>query len=86
MNQLTLRGMDSQLETRLQALAREKNISLNKAALLLMRQGAGLDLEYPANTVGNSLDALIGSWTAEDEQAFEETQSIFETIDEDLWS
>lgn len=86
MNQLTLRGLDPQLETRLRALAREKNISLNKAALLLMRQGAGLCADNPANTVGDSLDHLIGSWTDEDTRAFETTQTIFEAIDEDFWS
>ena len=84
MNQLTLRGLDEALETKLKTLARERRISLNKAALLLMREGAGLT-EPNANIVGDSLDPIIGSWTEEDEQAFLETQAIFQTIDEDLW-
>ena len=80
MNQLTLRGLDEALESKLKTLARERNISLNKAALLLMREGAGLE-KSNANVVGDSLDHVIGSWTEEDEQAFLTTQTIFQTID-----
>lgn len=85
MSQLTLRGLDKALESKLKTLAQEKNISLNKAALLLMREGAGLTTEHKANTVGNSLDHLIGTWTDEDEEEFQKSQTIFQTIDEDLW-
>lgn len=84
MNQLTLRGLDEALETKLKTLARERDISLNKAALLLLREGAGLT-EPDVNVVGDSLDQIIGSWTEEDEQTFLKTQTIFQTIDDDLW-
>lgn len=43
MTQLTLRGFDPELERRLRALARRNATSLNKAALQLMRRGAGLE-------------------------------------------
>ncbi len=85
MYQLTVRGMDTALENRLRTLAQEKGISLNKAALLLLREGAGLGPEHKGHIVGDSLDELIGSWSEADEQAFHETQAIFETIEEALW-
>ncbi|MEZ4629273.1 MAG: hypothetical protein R2880_00840 [Deinococcales bacterium] len=84
MQQLTLRGLDSRLADELINLSKEKNISLNKAALLLMRKGAGLTAEQH-DVVGNSLDHLIGLWNEEDEKNFLETQALFESIDEELW-
>ncbi len=86
MTQLTIRGFDEQLHARLEALARERHISLNKAALLLMRRGAGLDVEgRPQNVVGDGLDAFIGSWTREDETRFLESIETLGQIDEQLW-
>lgn len=86
MTQLTIRGFDEQLHARLEALARERHISLNKAALLLMRRGAGLDAEgRQQNVVGDGLDAFIGSWTREDETRFLESVETLEQIDEQLW-
>ena len=56
MRQLTIRGFDDRLERALCALARERGISLNRAALLLMRQGAGLGSEGgAANLIGAGL-------------------------------
>ena len=43
MRQLTIRGLDEPLLQRLQQLARQEGLSLNKAALLLLKRGAGLD-------------------------------------------
>jgi hypothetical protein len=70
MKQLTLRGIDEVLEQKIKSLALEKNISLNKAALLLIKKGAGLNAEPKTNVVGNSLNAFIGSWSEEDYDEF----------------
>ena len=40
MDQLSLRGFDKELARRIRELARREHVSLNKAALLLMRRGA----------------------------------------------
>ena len=42
MNRLTVRGFDDALSARLSQLAEREGISLSKAALRLMRKGAGL--------------------------------------------
>ena len=42
MNQLTVRGFDKGLERRLRQVARDRGVSLNRAALILLREGAGL--------------------------------------------
>ena len=86
MNQLSLRGFDKELARRIRQLARREHISLNKAALLLMRRGAGIGEETTSeSTVGDALDEFIGVWSAADEKRFLDSIAIFETVDEDLW-
>ena len=82
MQQLTVRGFDDDLSDRLRQLAHREGISLNQAALRLMRRGAGLPDGRP---IGNSLDHLAGSWTKAEAEAFNKELEVFETIDEELW-
>ena len=42
MSQITLRGLEPELEAAVRRLAVQEGISLNKAALKLIRMGAGL--------------------------------------------
>ena len=42
MNQLTVKGFDDELDAIMRRLARQEGISLNQAALKLLREGAGL--------------------------------------------
>jgi hypothetical protein len=86
MQQLSLRGFDKELERRLREVARRERLSLNKAALLLMRRGAGL-LEAPehAGTVGSTLDAFVGKWSVEQERELLDSIAACETLDESLW-
>lgn len=87
MKQLSIRGFGRELERRLKEIAREKSISLNKAALFLLRKGAGLDRRPGhADVVGDSLDHLMGCWTEEEEKKFLENVEAFEGIDDSLWS
>src|SRR5258705_13205547 len=61
MNQLSLRGFDKELARRIRELARREHVSLNKAALLLMRRGAGLvESETPSSAGGGALCRLVG--------------------------
>ena len=86
MNQLTIRGFDEELRERLEKLAHERGISLNKAALLLLRRGAGLGSPGRSpNVVGDALDEFVGSWTLEEEQRFLESIDLLEQVDESLW-
>lgn len=86
MNQLTIRGFGDDLRREIEALARERGISLNRAAVLLIRRGAGLDDDQArANVIGDSLDEFIGSWTVEDEAAFLGSIGATEQVDHELW-
>jgi hypothetical protein len=86
MNQITLRGFEPELERKLRDLARREGISLNRAALKLMRRGAGIveGGQDPA-TIGNALDDHFATWTAEEEREFGEAIASTEIIDDEMW-
>ena len=86
MNQITVRGFDDELAERIQRLAKRDGTSLNQAALKLLRKGAGLaDPSQKADTVGASLDHLIGSWSDEAAAELDAALEEFEVIDEAAW-
>ena len=78
-NQLTVRGFDDEL-------AERDGTSLNQAALKLLRKGAGLaDPAHRPDTVGSSLDHLIGSWSDDAAAELDAALEEFEVIDEAAW-
>ena len=86
MNQLTIRGFDDDLAGRIRQLARREGISLNRAVLRLLRRGAGLeDRGGSPDIVGDSLDHLIGTWTAEEAAEVNRALEDFSRIDEEMW-
>ena len=87
MNQITVRGFDDALEGSIRRLADHEGISLNKAALKLLRKGAGLaDEGEKTDKIGNSLDHFIGSWTSEQADELDAALQDFEVIDESAWA
>ena len=97
MNQLTVRGFDDELDAIMRSLARREGISLNQAALRLLRKGAGLtddnltedDLtdHRPANpnAIGDGLDDLFGAWSRDEAESFNAALKVFDTVDEAAW-
>ncbi len=87
MDQLTVRGFGDELDAAVRRLAAQEQISLNKAALRLLRRGAGLsDRADQACTVGSSLDHLIGSWSSTEADALDAALEDFGVIDESAWA
>jgi hypothetical protein len=85
-SQLTLRGLEPDLQKCLQAVAREERISLNRAAIMLLRKGAGLDEgRKPADTIGHALDEHVGTWTEQEEREFLDSIASCEAIDSSMW-
>jgi len=86
MKQLTIRGFDEDLENYLCQLAKDQNISLNKATVKLLRQAAGLDRKKQTQVViGNALDEFVGVWSNDEERQFNEAIHVFEVVDNALW-
>ena len=86
MNQLTVRGFNDELAHSIRRLAKSEGISLNQAALRLLRKGAGLT-EDPVdeNRIGSSLDDLFGTWSHSEAEAFNAALDVFERVDESAW-
>ena len=86
MNQLTIRGFDDELAHRIRQLASREGISLNRAVLKLLRQGAGLgERKGDSDTVGSSLDHLIGTWTHQEAVEMERALEDLSYIDDAMW-
>ena len=87
MNELTVRGFDDELNAIMRRLANQEGISLNQAALRLLRKGAGLtDNKGNPNAIGASLDDLFGAWSRDEAESFDAALEAFETVDEAAWS
>ena len=84
LTQLTIR-FGSDLSRRLRSLAETEGLSLNQAALRLLRRGAGLGEASGQAKVGSSLDGLAGTWTRAEERALLRELEPFGSIDETLW-
>lgn len=86
MQQLTVRGFEDELSEAIRRFAQREGVSLNQAALRLLREGAGLTTTAGADdTVGSSLDYLIGSWTPGEADEFDAALADFAVIDEAVW-
>jgi len=87
MTQLTIRNFPLELEQEIKSLAKRRGWSLNKAAVQLMKQGAGLTEETEINGIGDGLNAFWGSWTESESKAFDgRIEEAFEQVDEEMWS
>lgn len=83
MKQLTVRDIDPRLARHLRELARKERISLEQAAVRLMRRGAGLDDAPSAHVIGDRLDDLIGTWSDEEAAEFHRALADMEGVDEE---
>lgn len=86
--QLTLRCRERALEQRIRQVAKEEGISLNQAAIRLLRRGAGLEQGSAApssSRIGSRLDHLAGTWSAKQAREVETALRIFDGIDPELW-
>ena len=87
MNQLTVRGFDDELSSAMHGLAKREGISLNQAALRLLRKGAGItDSKRNPNAIGSSLDDLFGLWSRDEAESFDSALEVFGIVDESAWS
>lgn len=86
LRQLTVRGLDEDIVRELHRIAEEEDLSLNQSVRKLLRRGLGQpDDGDDGGMVGNSLDDLFGTWSAEEADEFDEAVSDFGVIDEEMW-
>jgi len=83
MPQITIRGMEPEIEKKIRKLARESGKSLNSIILDMIYKYTGYNQR--ARKPANSLRELAGGWR--ENYALEIVDSIkfFEQIDEEMW-
>lgn len=65
-------------------MATAEGLSLNQAALKMLRQGAGLP-RARRRRIGNALDRFIGTLSDEEAEEFKQAIAPVEQIDESFW-
>ncbi len=82
---MSIRGLDDQVLARLKSQAEQEGGSLNSLVLRLL-QGTGTSVQLGALKKFDDLDALAGTWSDAEAQAFERNTAAFADVDTALWN
>jgi phosphopantetheinyl transferase (holo-ACP synthase) len=81
---MSIRGLDDRTLARLKRQAEREGSSLNSLVLRLL-QGTVTDKQSGALQKFDDLDALAGTWSRKEAQAFERNTVAFSEVDAALW-
>uniref|UniRef100_E6QPZ3 Antitoxin FitA-like ribbon-helix-helix domain-containing protein n=1 Tax=mine drainage metagenome TaxID=410659 RepID=E6QPZ3_9ZZZZ len=81
---MSIRGLDDQSLARLKSLAEQEGSSLNSFVLRLL-QNTGTPVQLNTLKKFDDLNALAGTWSAQEVQAFERNTAAFAEVDAALW-
>lgn len=81
---MSIRGLDERALARLKHQAEQEGSSLNSLVLRLL-QRADAPVQTGALKKFDDLDALAGTWSAEEAQEFERNTAAFAEVDPALW-
>ena len=84
MAQITLRGMDPEIERKVRRMAKKSGNSLNRVILDLIYKNTGLN-KKDKRPAANSLRKLAGGWSKKDASKFLESIKSCTQIDEEMW-
>ena len=84
MKPITLRGLDESTARALRELADQEGLSLNRAALRLLKSATSAE-ERTGKRIGRALDRYFGRWTKAEARAFNRAVSAFSRVDPELW-
>ena len=85
MAQITLRGIDPEIEHKIRMMAKKSGKSLNRVVLDIIYQHSEF-AEKAKRPPADSLRELAGGWSKEDAEEFLESIKSCEQIDEEMWS
>ena len=85
MASMSIRGLDDQVLARLKLQAEQESCSLNSLVLRLL-QGTGAAFPLAALKKFDDLDALAGTWSDQEAEAFERNTAAFAEVDAALWN
>ncbi len=84
MAQITLRGMDPEMEQEIRRIARNRGKSLNRVILDMIYESAGFKKKVK-RPPADSLRRLAGGWSEKDAAEFLASIRSCEQIDEEMW-
>ena len=81
MNQLTVRNIPSEVDTKLRSLAEQSGLSLNQTVIRLLETATGQRPHAPRR----DLSQIAARWTAHEAADFDRATAPFESVDEEVW-
>lgn len=84
MPQITVRGIDPEIERKIRRMAKKSGKSLNRVVLDMIYKSAGFDKKGKRQPAA-SLRKLAGGWSEKDAGDFKESIKLCEQIDEEIW-
>ena len=84
MAQITLRGMDTEMEQDIRKMARKSGKSLNRVILDMIYENTGYRKSRKISQA-DSLRNLAGGWSEKDASEFLESIKSSEQIDAEMW-
>ena len=85
MSQITLRGIDPEIEHKIRLLAKKRGTSLNRVVLDIIYEHSGLNKKAKKPSA-DSLRKLAGGWSEKEASTFLESIKSCEQIDEEMWT
>jgi hypothetical protein len=84
MTQITLRGIDPDIEQKIRRMAKKSGKSLNRVVLDIIYKHSEFN-KRDRRPAADSLRKLAGGWSEKDAQIFLESIKSCEQIDEEMW-
>jgi len=85
MTQITLRGIDPEIEREIRRIAKESGKSLNHVVQDMINKATGLNTKNK-RPAADSLRKLAGGWSEKDALEFLESIKSCKQIDEEMWT
>jgi hypothetical protein len=82
---ISIRGIDDKAIFRLKKQAQQEGSSLNSLVVKVLETMAGVRRADKANERFDDLDALQGTWSERDAEAFESASVDFAQVDQAMW-
>lgn len=82
---ISIRGLDDKAVFRLKKQAQQEGSSLNSLVVKVLETVAGVRFADKVNERFDDLDALQGTWSERDADAFESATADFSQVDQTLW-
>lgn len=84
MPQITVRGLEPEVEKEIRSLAKKSGKSLNRVVLDILYKNSALSKKEPRK-IASSLSKLAGGWSEKDAREFMNSIKPCRQIDEEMW-